>query len=253
VTLDAALGLLAAGLVGGVVTAIVGGSSLITFPVMLATGLPPVVATASTTVAITPGNVFATLADRSRIPWGDPNFQRLALISVVGSAAGAMLLLATPEAAFTVVVPVLIGAATLLFAAADRIRAWVAARGARTGATEARLSPWFYLPITTYGGYFGAAMSVMLLALLAVDRPGDFRTMNVIKNLLASLVSAVAVAIFVVQGAVAWPQTVVMMLGALAGGYGGGYLARYMPLSLVRWVVILVGSVLTVVYARRYW
>ena len=107
--------------------------------------------------------------------------------------------------------------------------------------------------MAVYGGYFGAGMGVMLLAILSGSDPDDFRATNVIKNLLSGLTSLVAVVVFVVQGMVAWPPTMVMMSGALVGGFLGGRLARVLPPTLIRGVVITVGAILTVIYAWRYW
>jgi uncharacterized membrane protein YfcA len=188
--------LFAAGLAGGIVTAMVGGASLICFPALLAAGLPPIVANASSTVALTPGNLVAGFADLERMPRWDRAFASLALIAVAGSVAGAALLLATPEKAFTAVVPVLIGFATILFALSGRIRLWILSRTAdRTPSTG--LSSLLFAPVAVYGGYFGAGMSVMILAILSVSRADEFRTANVIKNLLSGLTSFVAVVVFV--------------------------------------------------------
>ena len=107
--------------------------------------------------------------------------------------------------------------------------------------------------MAVYGGYFGAGMSVMLLAIFSVSATNDFRATNVIKNLLSGLTSLVAVVVFVVQGMVAWPPALVMMGGALVGGFLGGRVARVLPPDLVRGIVITVGTILTLVYAWRYW
>lgn len=251
-----ALMLFGAGLAGGVVTAVVGGSSLITFPALLAAGLPPIVANASNTVALTPGNFAAGYADLERWPGWNRSFLGLVLIAVAGSLAGAALLLLTPEKAFTAVVPVLIGFATLLFGLAEPVRRRLAARrGAAEGAdalsTPARLL--LFAPVAVYGGYFGAGMSVMILALFSVSLPGDFRAHNVLKNLLSGLTSGIALVVFVTQGVVAWPPTITMMTGVLAGGFLGGRLARVLPPPWVRTIVLTVGTVLTLVYARRAW
>jgi len=246
------LPLFGAGLAGGIVTAMVGGASLITFPALLAAGLPPIVANATSTVALTPGNLVAGLADLERIPRWDRTFASLALIAVVGSATGAALLLATPEKAFTAVVPLLIGFATILFALSGRIRLWIVSRGGG-GAPSAAWSGLMFVPVAVYGGYFGAGMSVMILAIMSVSRADEFRTANVIKNLLSGLTSFVAVLIFVVQGTVAWPPALAVMAGATIGGFLGGRLARVLPPELMRWIVIAVGTVLTAIYAHRYW
>jgi uncharacterized protein len=243
---QAGLMLFGAGLAGGVVTAIVGGASLITFPALLAAGLPPIVANASNAVALTPGNFMGGLADLDRRPPWDRSFVGLLVVCGVGSAAGAVLLLVTPEKAFTAVVPLLIGFATVLFAQSGRIRAWIQIPSWRPGIL------WF-VPVAIYGGYFGAGMSVMLLALLSLGRADDFRATNVLKNLLSGLTGVVAVVVFLLQGIVAWPPTLVMMAGALVGGFLGGRLVRVLPPGVVRGIVIAVGSALTLVYAWRYW
>jgi len=243
---QAGLMLFGAGLAGGIVTAIVGGASLITFPALLAAGLPPIVANASNAVALTPGNFMGGLADLQRRPPWDRSFLGLLVVCVVGSAAGAVLLLMTPEKAFTAVVPLLIGFATVLFAQSGRIRDWIRIPSWRPGIV------WF-VPVAIYGGYFGAGMSVVLLALLWLGRADDFRATNVLKNLLSGLTGVVAVVVFLLQGIVAWPPTLVMMAGALVGGFLGGRLVRVLPPGVVRFVVIAVGSVLTLVYAWRYW
>ncbi len=252
----AGLMLFGAGLAGGIVTAIVGGASLITFPALLATGLPAIVANASNTVALTPGNFVAGLADLERLPRWDRSLLALMLVCVAGSVAGAALLLVTPEKAFTAVVPLLVGFATILFALSDRIRRWILSRAAAsvTRPVSANgLRTLLFAPVAVYGGYFGAGMSVMLLAILSVTRADEFRTNNVIKNLLSGLTSFVAVVVFVFQGIVAWPPTLVMMAGAAVGGFLGGRLARVLPPDLVRLIVITVGTILTAVYAWRYW
>ena len=250
---DAAGALLASGLAGGVVTAVVGGASLITFPALLAAGLAPVIANASNTVALAPGNLVAALADRERMPAWDRSLLSLVAIAMLGSVAGAVLLLLTPERAFTALVPVLIGAATALFAGADRVRRRLAARPGPRQRWPAGTRLLLFAPIAVYGGYFGAGMSVMLLAVLSAAFYGDLRTANVVKNLLSGLTSVLAVAVFAAQGVVAWTPALVMMAGALAGGFAGGRLARVLPARWLRGAVIAVGAVLTVLYARRYW
>jgi len=247
-----ALLLFGAGLAGGVVTAMVGGASLITFPALLAAGLPAVIANVSSTVALTPGNLIAGLADLERMARWDRSFVSLALVATVGSVAGAALLLATPEKAFTAVVPLLIGFATILFALSGQIRRWIASRAAG-GVPSAGWGLLLFAPVAVYGGYFGAGMSVMILAVMSVSRADGFRTANVIKNLLSGLTSFVAVVVFVVQGVVAWPPTLAVMAGAAIGGFVGSRLVRVLPAEMMRWIVITVGAALTIVYARRYW
>jgi hypothetical protein len=245
-----------AGFTGGIVTAIVGGSSLITFPALLAAGLPPQIAVASNTVALMPSNFVAAATDCRRLPAWRPEFYRVIGVSLLGSGVGALLLILTPERAFMALVPLLIGLATALFAFAGRIRAWIFRHGddAQLHSARAdRLGLILLAPTAVYAGYFGAAVSVMLMAILSLGHSGDFRTVNVLKNLLSGLTGVVAVVIFVATGMVAWPHTLAMAAGALAGGYAGARLARVIPAKLVRRLIIVVGCTFTAIYARRHW
>ena len=251
-----ALLLVAAGFAGGIVTAIVGGASLITFPALLAAGLPPVIAVATNAVATTPASFTAAVADRHWLPAWQPAYWRVIGVATVGSGAGALLLIFTPERALMTLVPLLIGMATAVFALSGRIRAWIfrhAADPAVHSARADRLGLVLLAPTAVYIGYFGAGAAVMLLAILSLGHDRDFRTANVLKNLLAGVTSVIAVAIFVVSGSVAWPQTIAMMAGAFAGGYAGARLARVIPAAFLRLVVIVVGCVVTAVFAGRYW
>jgi len=248
--------LFAAGLAGGVVTAVVGGSSLITFPAMLAAGLPPVIASTSNTIALTPSTFAAAAADFERMPRWRAWFGVVAGAAIVGSAGGAFLLLWLPERAFTAAVPLLIALATALFAFSGRIRAWIfrhAGDRAAQSRRADRLGLALLVPVATYGGYFGAGMSVMLLAILSLAHAADFRAVNVLKNLLSGLISLVAIAIYLAQGAVSWPETIAMMLGAAAGGFAGGRLVRVVHARILYWIVVVVGGIFSVVFARRYW
>ena len=246
----------AAGFAGGIVTAIVGAASLITFPAMLAAGLPPVLASASNNVAMTPSNFVAAWTDYRRLPAWKPAFWRVLAWVAAGSAFGAWLLMRTPESSFAKLVPLLIGLATALFAFSGSVRGWIVRHGedpALHSARADRVGVALMAPVAVYAGYFGAGTSIMLLAILSLGPASDFRTVNVLKNLLSGISSIVAVFIFIVGGMVAWPQTLAMATGALTGGYVGGRLARVIPEEIVRWVVIVVGATVTVVSARRYW
>jgi uncharacterized protein len=242
----------AAGIAGGFVNALAGGATLLTFPAMLAAGLPPVVANASNAVAIAPGHAIAALADRSRLPPFDRRFAGLSLLALLGGAAGAALLLIIPERLFILPVPALIGFATLLFAAAPRIQAWAKEEHGDDG----RRSLWGPLLLAgsaVYGGFFGAGLGVLLTAVLAITESDDLRGVKVMKNLLATVVSLATIVIFSVQGIVRWPETLVMLVGAIGGGYLGGHLIRVLPASIIRRIVIVAGVAMTLIYARQYW
>jgi uncharacterized protein len=245
-----------AGLVGGVANAIAGGATLITFPAMLASGIPPVIANASNAVAVTPGHFIAAIADRERIPAFDRRFLLLVVLSLVGAAIGATLLLVTTDRTFILLVPLLVGAATLIFAFSRQIQQAIQGRkrgGGKRGKPRGFLGEILIVPATIYGGYFGGGLGVMLLAILGVIGVRDVRAANVLKNLLATAVSAVTIAIFIWKGIVDWPHTLVMLAGAACGGFLGGWLVRVLPPAAVRTAVIAAGTVITLYYAWRYW
>jgi uncharacterized protein len=245
--------LFAAGLAGGVANAIAGGATLITFPAMLAAGLPPVLANASNAVAVTPGHLVAACADRHVLPPWDRRMLAAILAVLLGGTVGAVLLLVTPERLFTLLVPGLIGVATVIFAFAKPIqrssaRAFGDPTSQRIAARAALL-----VPTAIYGGYFGAGSGVMLLAVLSVTGREDLRSDNALKNLLASAVSAVTIVIFTFQNLVRWPETLVMLTGAMCGGYLGGLLIKVLAPSVGRAIVIAFGIGMTAFYAYRYW
>jgi uncharacterized protein len=239
-----------AGLIGGVVNAIAGGATLITFPAMLAAGLPPVIANASNAVALTPGHFIAAVTDRHQLPALDRRLAATVVTAIAGGALGAGLLLTTPERLFTALVPALIALATLIFALGRRLRV-VFSRWAGAGVDTA--TNVLLLPTSAYGGYFGAGLGVMLLALLMVSRREEGRAVNSLKNLLATAVSLATVMIFAVQGVIRWPETLVMLAGALCGGMLGSKLIAVLPPELVRSIVIAIGVFMSAIYAWRYW
>lgn len=254
-TFQTILILFGAGLAGGVMAAIVGGASVITFPVLLAVGLPPVVATASNLLAVSAGNFLAALTERANLPPFNRAFVGLVVASVLGALLGAVLLLATPTRLFEGLIPLLLGFATVLFAFAGRITAWLRARADQRG-REWKIgvtSIPLVLPISIYGGYFGAGAGTLLLGVLTIATEGDYRRANVAKNLVSSLNTFAAALYFAANGAVSWPQTLAMMAGCLVGGFCGAHLSRRLPQQAMRAVVVGVGALLTVMFAWKYW
>lgn len=243
--------LFVAGIAAGIINAIAGGATLLTFPVMLAAGLPPVTANASNAVAVAPGHLLAALADREKLPAFDRHMMISLGLCLAGGALGAVILLALPDKLFVLPVPALIGFATVLFALSPQISAWLERRD-RT-ASSGRGGHAALLASSVYGGFFGAGLGVILTAVLSISEPNDIRKVKVLKNLLATCVSLAAIVIFIGRGAVQWPETLLMLSGALIGGYAGGYLVRMLPAAIVRWFVISAGAVMTLVYAQRYW
>ena len=250
-----ALLLIVAGVAGGTISSLVGGAALVTYPALLAVGLPPVTATVCNLVALSPGNLLAALYDRTQLPPLNRSFMGLVIASVLGAFAGAFVLLRTLERTFEVLVPLLLGFATLLFAYAGRISAFVRARVGHQDNSPRRWehSIGVILPVSFYGGYFGAGVGVLLLGVLSIGKPGDYRAANVTKNLVTSLNSLVAAALFIGQGAVLWTPTLIMMAGALVGAFIGARLAQIAPHAVMRVVVVAVGALLTVIFAWRYW
>jgi uncharacterized membrane protein YfcA len=251
-----ALMLVGAGVIGGTLSALVGGAGIVTFPALLATGMSPVLATGSNLLALTPGNFLAALDDRTRLPHLDRSFASLVFASVLGAAGGALLLLSTPERMFAALIPLLMGFATVLFAFSRHVNAWLTARAAAKGGNGPHdwgRSIASLLPVSVYGGYFGGGVGVLLLAVLSVGTGGDYRAANVTKNFVTSFNSITAAAIYAYSGNVAWPAALMMMAGGLVGGFLGGRLAQTVPRELMRIVVVAIGAILTGFYVWRYW
>jgi uncharacterized protein len=243
--------LFAAGFGGGIAAAIAGGASLVTFPTLLAMGLPPVAANATNAVGLSLSNFMAAVADWRRRPsWGH-SLSWLLAINVVGGAVGAFLMLETPADLLILLVPALIGGATLLFAIGPWVQRHLPSEG-QDGLHAGRVAfPLFLSAI--YGGYFGAALGVINLAILAIGGLTDLRSTNVLKNLLITGVSASSVWVYIWQGAVVWPAMVVLMAGSIGGGYAGGHLIRILPPRAVRVAIIAFGTAATALYAGKYW
>jgi uncharacterized membrane protein YfcA len=243
--------LLVAGFGGGIVTALAGGSGLITFPALVATGLPPLVANASNNVALTFSNLAAAFADRSSWPRLDRRLAGLFAVAGLGAAVGVWLLLRTSARAFEALVPALIALATAIFAAGPRLRLRAQRRGASRGLAA------FSIPVvgvlSIYGGYFGSGLGVMFLAWFALAETEDFRRANALKNLCAAAMNVVACGLLAATPLVSWPEALTLLAASVAGGYAGGRLASRIPPRIVRRIVIGIGTLLSLVFAFRYW
>lgn len=252
-TLHSILLLLGAGLLGGAINAIAGGATLFTFPAMMAAGLPPIVANASSSVALTPGHLGGVLSERRQLPAARAELWLHVAISIVGGTIGAFLLLATPDRIFTALVPALIGAATLIFALSKKLQSLFKNASDRAQSNHPVSRHFWVAPTAIYGGYFGAGMGVMLMALFSMTSDWPMRTANAVKNLLGAAANWAAIAIFLVQDVISWPETLTMLVGAVVGGYFGGQMLSILPALWVRMFVIAMGSLMTLVYAYRYW
>jgi uncharacterized membrane protein YfcA len=245
-SVGAALAIFGAGLAAGTVNTIVGSGSLITFPTLLALGYPPVVANVSNSVGLVPGSVSGAIGYRRELSGQAGRVRRLGVAGASGALTGAVLLLVLPGSWFAQVVPVLILVACVLVLAQPRLTRRVLARRARVTAGDpvAHGGPWLLTAVFVggvYGGYFGAALGVILIALLGIFVDDDLQRLNGAKNVLAALVNGVAGILFVVAADVAWEAAGVLAAGAIVGGQVGATVGRRLPPAALRLVIVGVG------------
>ncbi len=231
----------------GFINAVAGGGSFLTFPALIAAGLPPIDSNASSTVALFPGQIATAYIARDGLAAASKddriNVPALALISLAGGLIGAVLLLATPETVFSRIVPWLILFATAIFAGGNFLRPGEGKfRLGRAGIFAAQGI------VAIYGGYFGGGIGILMLAALTLYGLRDLWLMNSLKILLAVLMNVAAVVTFTVAGLVHWRLTLIVAVAAIAGGYVGLYAARRMPASLVKGFVVAVGVALSIYF-----
>ena len=240
---------------GGAINAIAGGGTLVTFPALIALGIPPIIANATSTVALWPGAVGSLWGYRSEVAGARAWAIRFAVPSLVGGLIGALLLLRTPADRFDAVVPWLVIGATGLFIAQAPVSRWLASRRATqsTVATEGAAStdpgirnpPFVFLflqlLIGIYGGYFGAGIGILMLASLGLMGFTNIHRMNGLKNWGGMCMNLVAAAAFAFSGLVDWPVAGAMAVGATAGGYAGSRVAQRVPQAHVRTAIIAIG------------
>jgi uncharacterized membrane protein YfcA len=238
-----------AGALGGAINAVAGGGSFVAFPALMFTGVPPVSANATNTLALWVGVTASGGAYRNRLSISRRVMIPLIVTSVIGGLAGAFLLIKTPAQTFLKVMPWLMLGATLLFAFGKHLTGRIAAgissdasQGAIAGASV------FELIVAVYGGYFGGGIGIMNLAMLAAMGMTDIHDMNALKVVLGGVINGVATVTFVITGAIVWPQAIVMTVGAILGGYFAAHYAQKLPQSWIRAFVILVGAAMTVYF-----
>jgi len=246
VTLLEIVPLVFVGFLAGTSNALVGGGTLFTFPVLLAAGLPPVVANATTTVALVPGtftSAYAYLPELSRVRETLP--LRIAA-AAAGGLAGAVLLLVSGNDIFFYLVPWLLALATILFAFSRQIvrRVRQAAHGKRG---ERQLLAMEFVS-AIYGGYFGAAVGILLLASMSLAGERDMQSANAQRNFLVCFINGVAALLFIVTGTVDWTVALIVMAGSIAGGYFGARVARRIPNAWLRLIVTAAGAIFSVYY-----
>ncbi len=250
--LDLALvGLAAAA--GGAVNALAGGGTLITFPMLTAVGVPVIAANITNTVALCPGYLGATVAQMKDLRGQSLRLWLLLPVSVLGGIGGGLLLIKTGDQTFRRLVPFLILTAVALLAAQDRLRALATRRAGSSGAVALH-DAWSILPVVPaaiYGGYFGAGVSVIVLAVLGLVLEDSLTRLNALKQAVSFSINVAAAVFFLFSGQGVWYAMLIMMAGALAGGALGGRLAgRIRPLILRR-IVITTGLIVAMVYLVR--
>jgi len=247
-----AIALVAAAAVAGMVNALAGGGSLITFPVLLATGLPAVVANVTNTLALVPGYVGGLLSQRQDLRGQRQRMQWLVPAAAAGGLAGALLLLNTSERLFSSLVPWLFWLGSLLLAVQEPLRQWLLRRtGSLESASEAQ---WALMPVllaAVYGGYFGAGLGVIVLAVLALTLNDSLTRLNGIKQAISFAANSTAALVFLASGQVSWGAAGLMALGSVAGGAVGGRLAGRVNPEYLRWGVVGIGVVIGCIYFWR--
>jgi uncharacterized membrane protein YfcA len=260
--------LFVAALIGGALNAVAGGGSFIGVPALLSAGIAPVAANATTTLAMWPGSLSSALAYRREIVRARHWLMTLGAASLVGGLVGGWLLIRTTDQRFLQLLPWLMFAAAVTFTiggrVADRLqrrRAPVApAPGTSTPRTSApctsapRTPLWillFQLVIAIYGGYFGGGMGIMMLAAFSVAGMADIHEMNGLKTLLAVAINGVALVEFIADGAIVWAPGLIMVAGAIVGGYFGASLARRIETRAVRAIVIVIAWTMTIYFAVK--
>lgn len=239
------VGIFGAGVAAGTINTIVGSGSLITFPALLAFGYPAVVANVSNTIGLVPGSGSGAYGYRHRLSGQRGRVLALAPVAAAGGIVGAVLLLALPSAAFDRIVPILILAAVVLVTLQPRLAQRLAARHSNgTNATLPLALAVFGSSI--YGGYFGAAQGVILIAVLGIFVADDVQRLNAIKNVLVMLVNGVAAALFVFIAPVAWVPVVLIAVGSALGGQLGARIGSWLPAAVLRALIVVIGTAVAV-------
>jgi uncharacterized protein len=234
----------------GAVNALAGGGTLISFPVLVAVGVPPVAANVTNAIALCPGYFGATIAQLPNLKGQRAQLLLLVPVAVIGGLIGGIILLHTGERTFTALVPWMILAASLLLAIQEPVKKFVSRRLSNPSHKHHAMAL-SALPIAAaaiYGGFFGAGMSVMLLAVLGLTLDDTLTRLNALKQVLAFSVNMAAAVFFLFSNQVVWSAAAVMAIGALIGGALGGKLAGRLSPAALRWTVVVAGTCIAVVY-----
>jgi hypothetical protein len=253
--LPQALILIAASFGAGVMNAMAGGGTILTFPSLVFLGLPSIAANATSTVALLPASLTSLYGFRDDVRMYQGWLKRLFLPSLIGGAVGSVLLLRTPEKTFAFLAPLLILFATVLFMVQGLLARWTAAQktdpppAAQEDPSRGRwaLTILLQLGVAIYGGYFGAGIGILMLALLGFLGLSNIHAANGIKNLLSFCINLVAAAYFIFKGAVVWPAALVIVGGGAVGGYAGARFAKRIGKEKARAAVVVIGLVVTAI------
>ena len=247
--------ILVAGMAAGTINTVVGSGTLITFPTLLAFGVPPVTANVSNNLGLVPGSIAGAWGYRRELAGQRSRVLRLVSASVIGAFTGGVLLLTLPAGAFEAIVPVLILLGVLLVIFQPRLSALVARRAERRGAVLDHHGAWWVWPAVllagVYGGYFGAAQGVLLMGILGIGVAETLQRSNAVKNVLAAFVNGVAGLLFAVAADVDWAIAGLIGIGAVIGGLLGASVGRRLPPLVLRVVIVVVGVVALTVFLLR--
>lgn len=235
-----------AGIAAGTINTVVGSGTLITFPTLLAVGVPAVTANVSNSVGLVPGSLSGAWGYRRELAGQRGRLLRLGLASLVGGTIGAVLLLVLPKSAFDQIVPVLIGLGVVLVIVGPRISRRVAARAEARGGLPDQGAGWVWPSVAgagVYGGYFGAAQGVLLMAILGIGVDDTMQRHNATKNVLAAIVNGIAAVVFIVAAHVDWRAAGLIAAGSIIGGQIGAHVGRRLPSAVLRAVIVVVGVV----------
>jgi uncharacterized membrane protein YfcA len=243
VTTLGALAVLTAGVWAGVVNTVVGSGTLITFPVLLAVGYAPLTANVSNSLGLVPGSVSGAYGYRRELAGQRGRIARFAPFSVVGSGVGAALLFVLPASAFEAIVPFFVAIALVLVVLQPRLNRWLASRhrhrDARVEGGHAASSLIFVTGV--YGGYFGAAQGIMMMAIFGVTLDDDIQRVNAMKNVLAALVNLTSAIVFLFVAHLAWEAVALLAVGSALGGQIGAHVGRRLSPPALRAVIVVVG------------
>lgn len=249
-----------ASIIGGTMNAVAGGGTFFTVPTLIVTGVAPITANATSTIALWPGSIASMGAYRRELEEQKRGFLYLLIgTSLIGGILGAILLIHTSQSTFVFLLPYLLLLATVLFTFSPRITALLRARHVEEEETGKAGTPWgtvigisfAQFVIAIYGGYFGGGIGILMLATLSFMGMDNIHMMNAVKTLLTACINGVAVVAFIIAGIVNWPLALLMIVGTVIGGYGGAYYARKIDQKWIRLFVIVVGFTMSAYFFYR--